>query len=84
MPGDEALDEGDMVGPIVQGRDVAQLLAAGRFEQFAVLDRDFLKRFEAVGGETRADHVNLADAVAGQLAQRDICVGFQPFVATKA
>src|SRR5262245_14105934 len=55
-------EEAHVVGPVVQGRDVAVALAAGVEEEFAVEAVDLLQGLQAVGGEAGADHVQAADA----------------------
>ena len=53
-------------------------------EGFARFLADFLQRFQAVAGESGADHVHAFGAAACQLDQRRLGVGLQPFGLAKA
>ena len=63
----------------VECRDVVQLLATGRAEDFIHLVTDLIDGLQAIDGKARADDVELADAAAGQFGHRVDGVGLEPF-----
>lgn len=52
---------------VVQARDIAEFPAAYGKTSVA-LKRNFFQRFQAVGDETRADHIKLAGLLLSQVA----------------
>ena len=66
----------------VQGRNVPQCPTPRLDKDFVSAYRDLFQRFETVGGETRTEDVDPAQALAPPLGQRFVGVRAQPFLAT--
>src|ERR1700733_10559909 len=65
---------------VVQAGNRCELLAAIVPEDLGVLLRDFLQRFQAIGGEPGRDDGDAAHAVLGEVGDGLVGVGLQPSV----
>ena len=84
VPDDQSGQHVDVGWSVVQGRDIAIVFATGRQKHRPVLKGDFFQRFQAVGGETGADHIHAFDPGSRPSGQQLAGVGLQPFGAAKA
>ena len=71
-------------GLVIQCRQIAVLLAARRQENLLILDSDFLQRFQTIGSETGADHIDLFNPRPCPIRQHHAGIRLQPFGAAKA
>src|SRR3989304_2236164 len=69
----------DPVVTLVQAGDEMEFLAAGGKERLLALDADFLERLQAVGDESRADHIHAPYALPGEILEGGRRVGLEPF-----
>ncbi len=69
---------------LVEAGNGVEFLAAGLEECRPRLDADFLQRFQAVGDESRAKHVDPFDALSAKRLQHLGRVGLQPLGAAEA
>ena len=67
----------------VQARYVFVASAACLEKEVSVLHANFLNGLKAVGREAGANHLYRGDALAGQILQRLVSVGLQPFLPAK-
>src|SRR5262245_52721012 len=72
------------VSALVEARYGVKFAAAGAEKIRLALDGDFLERFQAVGNESRADHVDSPHILSAQLAQHFRGVRLEPLGAAKA
>ena len=73
----------DMIGSVVERRDVAVLLTARGQEDLAILTVHLLDRFKTVDRKPWTHHVEATDARMGQRPDGVFGVRFEPFLAAK-
>ncbi len=81
MTPDECRQHLQVVGPVVQGRDVAEILTPGRQKAVPVRHGDLFQGLEAVGRKPRTDDLDLPHAFPAPGRQGLVRVGAQPFLA---